>query len=722
MRRAQYKRVSGVALMAAVLATCSALGEEGSGQSSRNTLLAVRHNAHYIAPPGPGENWQQWLAHLRSYRQKRWGQQRAAADSIYEREDLEWMAHNFVCGFIFMYDRAFWSPEERQYRVAALCQDAQREFGGFDSVVFWHTYPQLGAGRRNQFDFFRHMPGGLSGLREAVREFHRRGVKVFLPYMPWDVGTRRDKDPDEVALAKIVAAIEADGIFLDTMRQSPQQLRAAVDALRPGVAFEPEGHPEIDEMRRCGGSWAQWLRPFPGIGVLHLKWLEPRHIQHQIRRWDTSHQDELAAAWINGSGMLVWENIFGSWNPWNATDRATLRRMAPVLRHYASLLSDGQWLPCFPTQVPKVVASCWKGPDVRLWTIVNQSGEKVEAPILEIEDRGERFFDLWRGVPLEPQHADGKVRLAVPLERFGAIAALQGERSPPAFSKLLEGQQREALRPVAGPGDDPHVKARPVVEPKRPPKCHAADPAATARMLRVEGGPGEFVVRHIRRECGCYPDPGTPPEQWRRFLKGNPHSETMEHRVTVTLGAYWIDPKPVTNGQFEAFLKATKYTPRCPDRFLDHWGGSTCPANLKDEPVVFVDIDDARAYAAWTGQRLPTEWEWHRAAKQHGDSFHRSEVREWTESERDDGHTRFVILRGGCRYQAKGSHWYFPGGPQPIETHAKFLRLYPGLDRCSTIGFRCLGRIGIRESAGINRHGVANERVVRERSSEPSRP
>ncbi len=89
-------------VLAAVLATSQALGEEGGGQSSRNALLAVRHNAHYIAPPGPGENWQQWLAHLRSYRQERWGQQRAAADSIYEREDLKWMTRNFVCGKIFI--------------------------------------------------------------------------------------------------------------------------------------------------------------------------------------------------------------------------------------------------------------------------------------------------------------------------------------------------------------------------------------------------------------------------------------------------------------------------------------------------------------------------------------------------------------------------------------------------------------------------------------------
>ena len=63
---------------------------------------------------------------------------------------------------------------------------------------------------------------------------------------------------------------------------------------------------------------------------------------------------------------------------------------------------------------------------------------------------------------------------------------------------------------------------------------------------------------------------------------------------------------------------------------------------------------------------------------------------EWTESERDDGHVRFAILRGGSYYKAEGSLWYAPGGPLPCTTHAKFLLMAPSVDRCSTVGFRCV--------------------------------
>lgn len=655
-----------------------------------------RRNAHYLAPPAPGENWNAWLAGLEAYRRQvrqQVGRPAGFDDTLYRRGDQAWMRRNFVCGFLLVYDRAFWDPERRSYRVEALCDEAQQEFGGYDSVVLWHAYPRLGIDDRNQFDFFRDMPGGLNGVRDVIRRFHARGIKVYLPYNPWDTGTRREPCSDAEALARLVHALDADGLFLDTMSASPAGLRQAVDAVRPGVAFEPEGHPAIEEIQHCTGSWAQWLQPFPGIGVLHLKWIEPRHMQHQIRRWDTSHQHELAAAWLNGSGILVWENIFGCWNPWNAEDRATLRRMAPVWRSLGEVFSAGQWLPCYPTRSPKVYASCWRHEAIRVWTLVNEDAQPLEGPVIETEHiPGEKFFDLWTGTPLEPQRIGERCTVAMSLGRFGGLLAL-GPAVPPERFAALQAQQRgEAARPIPPPHADPHLRCLPVVDPRPVPPVQPWDAARAqnAGLVAVAGGQVTFAVRHMRRECGCYPDPQTPPEQWQRFLWGAPHDQVVEHRVTVTLDPFWIQLRPVTNGQFEEFLRSSGYRPACPDGFLKHWGGTTCPVALRDQPVVYVDLADARAFAAWSNTRLPTEWEWQRAAEQLGPAFARSEVREWTESQRDDGHTRFVMLRGGCRYHARGSIWYFPGGPQPIESHAKYLLLDGGLDRSATIGFRCV--------------------------------
>ena len=64
-------------------------------------------------------------------------------------------------------------------------------------------------------DWYRDVPGIVA----LVAELHRLGLRVFVDYNPWDTGTRRaGADRDE--LAALVAHLEADGIFLDTLREA----------------------------------------------------------------------------------------------------------------------------------------------------------------------------------------------------------------------------------------------------------------------------------------------------------------------------------------------------------------------------------------------------------------------------------------------------------------------------------------------------------------------
>ena len=55
----------------------------------------------------------------------------------------------------------------------------------------WPTYTNIGTDDRSQFDLFEAMPGGIEGVRRVVDELHAAGVKVLIPYNPWDAGTLR---------------------------------------------------------------------------------------------------------------------------------------------------------------------------------------------------------------------------------------------------------------------------------------------------------------------------------------------------------------------------------------------------------------------------------------------------------------------------------------------------------------------------------------------------
>ncbi|MEV0712182.1 formylglycine-generating enzyme family protein [Nocardia aurea] len=133
--------------------------------------------------------------------------------------------------------------------------------------------------------------------------------------------------------------------------------------------------------------------------------------------------------------------------------------------------------------------------------------------------------------------------------------------------------------------------------------------------------------------------------------------EAPTHRVSV--GGFWIDPRPVTNAEFARFVSRTRYrtvaerTPSAadypdadpdqlvagssvfvkPDRPVRmdlpyqwwHWvpgadwrhpqGPGTSIRKRPDHPVVHIAWDDVVAYAEWAGKEVPTEAEWEYACR-----------------------------------------------------------------------------------------------------------
>ena len=77
----------------------------------------------------------------------------------------------------------------------------------------------------------------------------------------------------------------------------------------------------------------------------------------------------------------------------------------------------------------------------------------------------------------------------------------------------------------------------------------------------------------------------------------------------VKLSPFLMDKYEVTNEDYYAFIAATNRIPPM------HWTGNRPPKGRERHPVVLVTWDDATAYAAWAGKRLPTAEEWEVAAR-----------------------------------------------------------------------------------------------------------
>ena len=100
------------------------------------------------------------------------------------------------------------------------------------------------------------------------------------------------------------------------------------------------------------------------------------------------------------------------------------------------------------------------------------------------------------------------------------------------------------------------------------------------------------------------------------FLMGSTAGKDNERpQHTVALSAYWIGKYPVTNAQYQVFVRNARALPP------SHWDGTTYPEGQGDHPVVFVSWEQATAYCQWLSQEtgkaygLPTEAQWEKAAR-----------------------------------------------------------------------------------------------------------
>ena len=358
-----------------------------------------------------------------------------------------------------------------------------------------------------------------------------------------------------------------------------------------------------------------------------------------------------------------------------------------------------------------------------LWTVVNRNeydvaGEQMRVP----HAAGTRYYDVWNGVEMKPRMASGDAMLSFAMEAhgFGAILAVMPGGSQSTRQTMLAQTRAVGARAVGQPLQRVDIPA-------------AADGRDRAHQARCLGAPAG-MVRSPGRPSSTSRSPASRSkgDNWIGVDVQYPWEDAPRrgHHHCMHIKSFYIDRYPVTNAEFKKFLDATHYHPPDDHNFLRDWRNGAYPEGWANKPVTWVSLEDARAYAAWAGKRLPHEWEWQYAAQgtdgtlvSLGQRLGRrapcprlikrpgsgagppmwmrippaparsasmdmaGNVWQWTDEFVDD-HTRAAILRGGSYYQPQGSMWYFPQAYKLTE-HGKYLLMAPSKDRAGTLGFRC---------------------------------
>ncbi len=129
------------------------------------------------------------------------------------------------------------------------------------------------------------------------------------------------------------------------------------------------------------------------------------------------------------------------------------------------------------------------------------------------------------------------------------------------------------------------------------------------------------------------------------FLMGaadadNYASDNEKPQRSIYLDSFWIDQTEVTQGMYFKCSAAECVRPLCP-------GGNA------NDPMINVTWNNAQAYCAWAGRRLPSEAEWEKAARGPNGLIY-----PWGDTAPDDTTANF----------SRNVDWFSEAGSYPVDT------------------------------------------------------
>ncbi len=701
-------------------------------------------------------------------------------DELYKRKDLQWIKKAYVMHLMMAWDKDYYDYNTGDFNWSAFQRKGRQLYGGDDVICLWPTWPTLGLDPRNQFDLYRDLPGGLPLLRQLADTLRAHGTRFFIAYNPWDESTRSEGHLE--GLKFLIKETSADGVVLDTKGESSRELQEAADAVKSGVIMYSEGMAVPKDMPLIISGRVHNALYYPPMLNLN-KLIRPDFAIFRVTEvFKEKIKREYAVAFFNGYGTEI--NQFAPGHPeWEEEQYHFLGKTTRILRENHLNFISADWTPLIPTTADSLWVNEWPTDTKTIYTIFNLKPEGYAGSLFEVmPDNGWHYVDLWNHNELELKTSNGKAFVNLQVEGFngydlgtnneGSVSCVA--RLPKRIQSSIQGNR---LNLESSLGTEFRIwKGNPSYEKtfhRLNAGRHELD--LSEIMGRYEG---KLVIQlfkddELMDEVIHLIKPGTPrlistvirttssnkaPSGMVRIPSGKftfnttqgdefiPYPKEDNGKV-FEMPSFWMDKHPVTNEQFLAFLKATRYTPADTANFLKHWSNGTYKEGEGQYPVIYVSYEDALAYAQWADKRLPTEVEWQYAAQtEKGNEWPWKQVKPVTRKEQyvtetltvkaiegidtsvanlgdgklyavgkykkgtnpfgltdlsgcvwqltndvyENGSYRYIILKGGSYFKPSSSWWYVQGGPRELHYRQALLRVSPGFERNATVGFRCI--------------------------------
>ena len=308
----------------------------------------------------------------------------------YFRPKNRWIKKNYLQHFTFAYGKEAFEYKKTKFKINKIIKEG-KEFGGYDSIIFWHQYPRLGLDNTNQWELYRYLPEDYKSIKKIVKECHLNNIKFFIPFKPWDVKSNESLDKHAKFLENFIIETNIDGFFLDTMSSLPESF-LRIQKKFPSFEFCSEGTPkEQRQIEQLTSSWDQIgdIRRNYKVEVETnmFRFVFPEHPLNLVSRWSVGSDKDsiIKRAAFNGTGLVIWQDVFGCWLPFSKKQKQLIKQLKKILVKFHDIFFGNNSIPLIETLSKGIICNQFANDNQRIYSIYNFTSKKIKGPLFSFE-------------------------------------------------------------------------------------------------------------------------------------------------------------------------------------------------------------------------------------------------------------------------------------------------------------------------------------------------
>ena len=337
-------------------------------------------------------------------------------DTLYNRTDLQWIRHSYVMHLMMSWDKFFYDPLLKKYKVVDFVKRGQQLYGGDDIISIWPTWPTLGLDQRNQFDLFNDLPGSLKAIKKLSNDLTKLNKHLFVSYNPWDVDTRQMNH--YTGLSWLIQNTSADGVVLDTQGSSSDALQYAADSVRKGVIMYSEGMAVPKDMPGIISGRVHNALYYPPLLNLN-KLIQPGFTIFRVAElYKEPINREFATSFFNGYGTEI--NIMAPGQPeWVKSQYALLGKTTRLLRQLSDNFNTPNPITLYHTFSDDIWVNAWPAKEKTVYTIFSLKPEGYKDSLFAVQPKeGWHFVDVYHHKMLTPTLNNGMYFIEAETDAF----------------------------------------------------------------------------------------------------------------------------------------------------------------------------------------------------------------------------------------------------------------------------------------------------------------